>query len=123
MLFRGSESGKRKRIFSCTSQGHYLLLLAVISISIYIFNAILRSGDTLRGQEREREKKKEQNGRGRIKKVFSLCAIGANQDRITNELRHKDISRRNSICDRSANYLHQQEEATSWNKAEIICAI
>lgn len=58
MLFRGSESGKRKRIFSCTSQGHYLLLLAVISISIYIFNAILRSGDTLRGQERERERKK-----------------------------------------------------------------
>ena len=36
-----------KVIFSCSSQGHYLLL--VISVSIYIFNAILRSSDTLRG--------------------------------------------------------------------------
>lgn len=38
-----------------------------------------------------------------MKKVFSLCAIGANQDRITNEVRHKDISCWNSICDQSSN--------------------
>ena len=60
---------------------------------------------------------------GRIKKVFSLCAIGANQDRITNEVRDKDISCWNSICDQSSNSLHQQDEATPWNKAEIMWTI
>lgn len=41
---------------------------------------------------------------GRIKKVFSPCAIGANQDRISNEVKHKDISWQNSICDHGSNF-------------------
>lgn len=55
---------------------------------------------------------REKGWRRRKKKVISACTVSTNQDRITNEVRHKDISCWNSICDRSSQIL-------PWNKAEI----